>query len=236
MVIHAAAMTDVDACAQEPATAMRRNGDAVAALARACHVRGTDLLVVSTNEIFDGDREDGRGYAEADEPHPRNAYGESKLAGESAARAEFGDGRGLWIVRTAWLYGLQGRAFPEKIVAAADKLEPGIPLAVVDDEIGSPTLATDVAQGILKLIEVAHHGTYHLVNSGSASRYEWAAAMLREHRPARPIRAISRTEFARASSPPAWAILDTTRAASQGVILRPWQDAFEAYLAQVGAL
>jgi len=231
LVIHAAAMTNVDACAQEPVTAMRRNGDAVAVLARACRERDTDLVVISTNEVFDGERSDGLGYREDDERRPRNAYGASKLAGEDAARVEFGSAAGLLVVRTAWVYGGHGQAFPEKIVAAADRSKPGVALAVVDDEVGSPTLVSDLARAILALIDAADRGTYHLVNGGSASRYEWAAKVLQARRPDRPIRPLPRAEFERASSPPPWAVLDTSRAAAAGVTMRPWQDAFEAYLA-----
>ncbi|MGC8634136.1 MAG: SDR family oxidoreductase [Candidatus Limnocylindrales bacterium] len=90
LVIHAAAWTDVDGCAAEPDLAMRRNGEATAALAAACNELGADLLYVSTNEVFDGRRTDGRPYAEDDRPSPPNAYGRSKWAGEKAVLAGIG--------------------------------------------------------------------------------------------------------------------------------------------------
>ena len=121
-------MTLVDECARQPDLAMRRNGVATGVLAAACRARGVGLLVVSTNEVFSGDRRDGQGYAETDAAAPRNPYGASKLAGEEAARAAFADGPGLWIVRTAWLYGPPGNDFPDKITAAADRLPEGEPL------------------------------------------------------------------------------------------------------------
>ncbi len=89
VVVHAAAWTDVDGCAREPERAMRRNAMAVAELAEACVRAGTDLVLVSTNEVFDGRRTDGRGYAPGDRPRPNNPYGSSKLAGETAAQAAF---------------------------------------------------------------------------------------------------------------------------------------------------
>ena len=89
VVVHAAAWTDVDGCAREPELAMRRNAMAVAELAEACVRAGADLVLVSTNEVFDGRRTDGLGYATDDRPLPRNSYGTSKLAGESAAQAAF---------------------------------------------------------------------------------------------------------------------------------------------------
>ena len=90
LVIHAAAWTDVDGCARDPDAAMRRNGEATAALAEACREAGTDLLYVSTNEVFDGRRTDRRPYAEDDPVAPANAYGRSKLAGEEAVLAGVG--------------------------------------------------------------------------------------------------------------------------------------------------
>lgn len=232
LVLHAAAMTDVDACARDPRLALRRNGAAVGELARACIDAGSQLVLVSTNEVFDGDRADGRGYVETDETRPRNAYGRSKLAGEEAARAAFADADGLWIVRTAWLYGPPGAGFPEKIVGAADRLPADDALGVVDDEYGSPTLGADLARAILQLVDVTHGGTYHLVNEGQATRHEWARRVLAARRPERRMRAISRAEFERASDPPPWGVLDTSRASGAGVTLRGWQDALGEHLAQ----
>ncbi len=117
VVVHAAAWTDVDGCARDPDLAMARNGTATGRLARACAAAGVDLVVVSTNEVFDGRRTDGRGYRPDDPTAPANPYGASKLAGELAARDAYaalpGGGSGLGgpalaIVRTAWLYGPPG--------------------------------------------------------------------------------------------------------------------------------
>ncbi|MGD0249245.1 MAG: sugar nucleotide-binding protein, partial [Candidatus Limnocylindrales bacterium] len=88
-VIHAAAWTDVDACAEQPLVAMRRNGTAAGEMAEACVSSGAAFVLVSTNEVFDGLRTDGRPYRPTDIARPQNRYGESKLAGEQAARAAF---------------------------------------------------------------------------------------------------------------------------------------------------
>ncbi|MEX2548343.1 MAG: sugar nucleotide-binding protein [Chloroflexota bacterium] len=127
LVIHAAAWTDVDGCAREPELAIRRNGEAVRSLAKACVQRDVGLVLISTNEVFDGERRDGIGYSEDDPPRPINAYGVSKLVGEHAAQEAYGASRGLWVLRTAWLYGPPGNDFPEKIVAASDRRPPGDP-------------------------------------------------------------------------------------------------------------
>ena len=85
VLIHSAAWTDVDGCARDPALAMRRNAVATGLIAEACASGGVQLAVVSTNEVFDGTRTDGRGYAPDDTRHPINAYGESKLEAEDLA-------------------------------------------------------------------------------------------------------------------------------------------------------
>ncbi|MGZ4612945.1 MAG: SDR family oxidoreductase, partial [Kineosporiaceae bacterium] len=155
LVIHCAAWTDVDGCARDPETAMRRNARAVRELAEATAAAGARLVVVSTNEVFDGTRADGRAYREDDPVEPPNAYGASKLAGERAAVVAFGrTGRqtDLWVFRTAWLFGPGAPDFPAKILAAADRLPPGDALPVVADEVGSPTYAPDLAAALLDLI------------------------------------------------------------------------------------
>jgi dTDP-4-dehydrorhamnose reductase len=231
VVIHAAAMTDVDACARHPELAMRRNGDATGALASACQERGVGLVVISTNEVFDGEREDGRGYVESDATAPGNPYGVSKLAGEDAAREAFGGRSGLWIVRTAWLYGPPGNDFPDKIVAAADRLPEGEPLPVVADELGSPTWTADLAAAILALLTNTDGGLFHVADDGVASRREWADHVLAVRRPGRATRPISADQFVRASRPPRWGVLSSERTPAAGVRMRDWRVALDAYLA-----
>jgi dTDP-4-dehydrorhamnose reductase len=236
LVIHAAAWTDVDGCARQPELAHRRNAEAVRELAEACVVSGAALVLISTNEVFDGLRTDGLGYSEDDPVGPINAYGQSKLAGEEAARDAFARAEAtdrLWIVRTAWLYGPPGNDFPAKIVAAADRLEPGSALRVVTDEIGSPTYAPDLAAAILELVDAAPAGIYHLASSGQASRYEVAQAILQRCRPGTPLTPITSADFTRASQPPAWSVLDCSKAAEYGVTLRPWQEALSDYLGEL---
>jgi dTDP-4-dehydrorhamnose reductase len=228
LIVHTAAMTDVDGAARAPDLALRRNGDAVGSIARAAHEVGGRLLLISTNEVFDGRRDDGAGYREDDPVAPGNAYGISKLAGEHAAREAFGDDAGLLVVRTAWLYGPPGNDFPDKITAAADRADG--PLAVVSDEVGSPTYVLDLARAIWQLAGSVETGTFHLVNAGTASRYQWAAAVLARRRPGQALRPIVQAEFDRPSTPPRWGVLDTTRAAAVGITMRPWQDALAAYL------
>jgi dTDP-4-dehydrorhamnose reductase len=238
VVIHAAAWTDVDGCARDPATARQRNGVATGLLAEACAAGGVDLVVVSTNEVFDGARTDGRGYRPADPTGPINPYGASKLEGEERALTAFagpgadvGGGPRLGIVRTAWLYGPPGNDFPSKILAAAELARAaGEPLRAVADEIGSPTYAADAAEAIVELLgsgDVA--GTHHVVNAGIASRAGWARELLGQAGVAVAIEEVPAATWPRASTPPRWAVLEPTPLPA-GQPLRPWQAALADYL------
>jgi len=219
---------------------MARNGLATGRLAEGCAARGIDLVVVSTNEVFDGRRTDGRGYEPGDPPNPINPYGASKLAGEAAGRAAYEaraagasdrDRPALGIVRTAWLFGPPGNDFPAKILAAADRaITSGEPLRLVADETGSPTYTRDLAEAIVELIGAAAvDGTHHIVNGGVASRADWAREVLNQARVVVDAEDVPASTWPRASVPPAWAVLEPTPLPG-GEPLRTWQSALADYL------
>jgi dTDP-4-dehydrorhamnose reductase len=235
VVVHAAAWTDVDGCAKDPDLALRRNGTATGLIAEACADHGTHLAIISTNEVFDGRRTDGHGYATGDDRNPINAYGASKAEAERlACDAMDEDGGGpLAIVRTSWLHGPPGNDFPEKIARAALRAQAaGEPLRVVGDEIGGPTYAPDVAEAIIELIaedELCPMGElprfHHLVNAGRASRADWAREVLRSTGIEVEVRDVPGSTWQRASTPPAWAVLEPTPLPS-GIPMRHWREAF----------
>ncbi len=234
IVFHAAAWTDVDGCELDPARAARLNGVATADLARACAAAGAALVYVSTNAVFDGRRDDGRGYAESDTPAPANAYGMSKLQGEHAVLDAYrGAMASAWVARISWLFGAPGGDFPNKVIAVADRLSPDEPLAMVADESGRPTYSRDLAAVMVELPRRAAAGVIHLANSGHATRYEWAERVLARCRPGVALRPVGHGEYERAAQVPRWAVIDTSRAEALGLTLRPWQEALDEYLAAI---
>ncbi len=227
IVVHAAAMTDTARCEREPPAARAVNGLGAEHVARACQHAGSRLIAISTNEVFDGAKVSP--YTEEDPTGPLNAYGVSKLDGEWLAAAACAD---TLLVRTSWLYGDGGNNFVEKVRSAASS---GRHLRFVTDEIATPTSTEDLAAAIRGLIEsAARSGVYHLGNSGEASRYDWAMAILRlsglegtavERVTTAQLRAGG---YAGPLKPP-YSVLANVRAQALGVTLRSWEDALAAY-------
>lgn len=214
------------------------------------------MVMISTNEVFDGRRTDGRPYGPTDRPHPANPYGAAKMAGELAARAAFratGDdfaaaalaldgGRpapALAIVRTAWLFGPPGGDFPHKILAAAERARAAHEsLALVSDEMGNPTYAPDLAAAIAGLLGEAARpggrgfgGIHHVVNGGQASRATWGREVLRLAGVDVATNDVPSSTRPRPSTPPLWGVLETTPL-PQGP-LRDWRDALAGYVRAV---
>lgn len=224
LVIHPAAYTNVDGCAREPDRAYRINALGTKYVALACRRLGAPLVYISTNEVFAGDA--NQPYCEYDMAAPINAYGRSKWAGEQVVRELLND---FYIVRVAWLFGGERNFVRTVLRLASSPPESGI--RMVDDEVGSPTLCADVAEGVTRLIRTGCFGTYHMVNSGASSRYAFACEILRQagHND-RLITPIRLADYQRASTPPPYTPLANIAGADLGITLRPWQEALAAYL------
>ncbi|MSP12724.1 MAG: dTDP-4-dehydrorhamnose reductase [Chloroflexi bacterium] len=225
VVIHAAAVTDVEACERNSAAAYRVNQEGAAYVAQGCRRVGARMVFVSTDYVFDGCK--GVPYREADEPHPLSIYGHSKWLGEMAVREILAE---HYIVRTSWLYGSGSSNFVTKILAlAAQRPE----IYVVTNEVGSPTYASDLADGIIRLLGYREYGIFHLVNEGACSRFEFAQEILRcagrENYPIHPT-----DHFTRLAKPPSYAPLANQRAAALGIRLPPWQTTLARYLFETG--
>jgi dTDP-4-dehydrorhamnose reductase len=223
VIIHCAAMTDVDGAARDPAVAIRVNGTGTENVARAAARVQALLAYISTNEVFDGTKTEP--YLERDAPNPINAYGASKLEGERRATRETSR---LCIVRTSWVAAASGRNFIHRIQKLAD--ERGR-LQVVTDEVASPTFVEDLAPAIIRLVETGRLGTFHLTNAGYCSRYEYARKILEETgRGHVPVEPILLAQYPRPSTPPKFSPLANMEAAALGITLPTWQEGLRVFL------
>ncbi len=235
LVVNAAAWTDVDGCEQDPDRAHRVNALGPWWLARACGRVGATLVTVSTDYVFSGTPGRGpdgrlRGWNEFDQPQPGNVYGRSKAAGEALVRQTL---PAHHIVRTAWLCGARGENFVRTMLRLGRERDE---LAVVDDEVGSPTFTRDLAVGIRRLAVSGRYGTAHLVNRGRCSRHQLACAALELAGIEVPVRAVGSDAFVRPAPRPSFSVLDTQHTTLAGVPPLPhWQDGLAAMLAELGA-
>ena len=167
-IINCAAWTNVDGAEESFGQAKELNEVAVRNIAKTALVNSCSVIHLSTDYVFDG--LSSVAYDENSPVNPVNKYGESKLLGESALSNILPNNS--YVIRTSWLYGVNGRNFVKTMVAKAVKNEVA---NVVDDQMGSPTSARDLAGAILNIMEKAPApGIYHYSNSGSCSWFELA--------------------------------------------------------------
>lgn len=173
LILHLAAATDVDRCEAEPEWSRRVNALGTENIALACRERDIPMVYVSTAEVFDGSKT--APYTESDIPNPLNVYAKSKLEGEQAVQRIL---KKYFIVRTAWLVsgGKSDKKFVGKILRL---METEREILAVEDKIGSPTFADDLAKNMVALAESGRYGLYHMVNQGFCSRYEMALAIVK---------------------------------------------------------
>lgn len=227
LVIHCAAYTDVDGCARQPELAYQVNASGTQNVALACQEAGAEMVHLSTNEVFAGDQP--AGYEEWMPLNPQNSYGRSKAAAEHMVQAIL---RRFYIVRTAWLYAPGGKNFIHAILQHARQTGE---IRVVTDEISNPTYVKDLAQAISELINTHQYGIYHLVNSGSCSRWAFANEILSlaDLNQVRNTPILLR-DYKRPSTPPRFGALLNRAGSALGISLRPWQDALADYMAENG--
>ncbi len=228
-LIHAAAWTRVDDCEEDPDRAMEINGKATGRLAEASREVGTRLIYISTDYVFDGGAR--RHYREEDPPNPVNAYGRSKLEGETLVAKALDD---YLIVRTSWLYGPGGPNFVDTIAEMAPLREK---LRVVNDQRGSPTYAGELAGALVSLLSLPLSGILHVAGEGECTWFELAGEILKVLGLAGKvgIEPISSGELSRPAARPSYSVLDTSRFKRiTGSGLRPWPDALRDYLRATG--
>ncbi len=235
VILNAAAYTAVDRAEQEPDLAMKINAEAPGVMAETAKEIKATLVHYSTDFVFDGDK--GAPYTESDLPNPLSAYGRSKLAGEQAILSAGGT---ALILRTAWLYSWQGDNFVTKVLQWSRKQET---LRVVTDQVGSPTWATLLAQATLLALRSAgadptealrkKSGIYHVAGGGSATRFEWAQAVLaadprKEEQLCRNLEPALSAEFPTPAARPPFSALDCTKFEQAfDLVIPPWEESLQ---------
>lgn len=224
IVVNAAAWTAVDAAEEHQQEAAEVNEFGARTLAAACRVSGSQLVHISTDYVFDGThtspiREDAR-------CSPGTVYGRTKRAGEIGVIDELADS--ACVVRTAWLYSEYGNNFAKTMMRRALA---GSPVSVVNDQVGQPTNAHDLAMHIINLMNsAAPHGIYHGTNSGHASWYDFARSIY-DMVGAKPtlVTATDTSSYPTRAKRPQYSVLSHDRTIANDIIeMRPWEDALAA--------
>ncbi len=226
LAINCAAMTNVDGCEANFPTAFSANALGPMNLARACAAQGAKLVHISTDYVFPGTVPGER--VEADAPAPISAYGRSKLAGEGLALAA---NPRTFVLRTAWLYGYVGKNFVKTMLRLAESHGR---VTVVDDQLGNPTSANDLAHEVLALAVTEDYGIYHCTNEGTCSWADFAQAIFEEFGSGCEVVRCTSDEYKRAN--PASADRPHFSALRNGHLergignqMRPWREALHSY-------
>ncbi|MCK6585584.1 MAG: dTDP-4-dehydrorhamnose reductase [Anaerolineales bacterium] len=220
LIVNASAYTAVDRAETEQETAMKVNALAPGVMAEVARKIRAVLIHYSTDYVFDGKKD--APYTENDATHPLNIYGRSKLEGEENIRQV---GGAYLILRTSWVYSMQGDSFVNKVLGWARKNKN---LKIVNDQISNPTWACELAKATYLILtryktnlieEIGErHGVYHLAGGGHASRYEWARQILandpnRTEQLVQTLEPVSSGEFPTPATRPLFSALDCSKIA-----------------------
>ena len=229
IIINCAAYNAVDRAEEEWRKAFSVNGLGVKNLALAADEYGSVLVHYSTDYVFDGNN--NRPYTVADTPHPISRYGESKLFGETLVR-DLCDH--YFLIRVSWLFGKGNTNFVSKVLDwSREKTE----IAVVDDQISSPTYTIDLAKASLDLVGTHSFGLYHITNAGACPRYDWARYILEKAGWTGKLLNVTSSAFKTPAQRPAFSVLDNFGTyETLGYNLPSWQDATSRYLREIGVL
>ena len=225
------AVLGVDECERDERAARALNVEGPRALAEAAAAVGACVLHFSTNYVFDG-REEGREpYTQEDEPRPINVYGRTKLEGERAARAA---ARQSFVVRTSWVYGRGKESF---LSSAHARLVAGQTVRAIADTWANTTYVGDLVRRVEEILARRVYGTYHVVNEGVCSYYDFAKeaarlAGLGEAEAARLIEEVREEEARRVAERPRYTPMRCILSEGLGLApLRHWRGALAAYVA-----
>jgi dTDP-4-dehydrorhamnose reductase len=218
--INCAAYTAVDKAESEKELAFQINGEAVGVLAAVCKEHDARFIHVSTDYVFNG--EATYPYTENFPTDPVNAYGASKLEGEKQAMQLNPD---CLIIRTSWVYSSYGRNFVKTMIRLMNEKDE---IKVVNDQIGSPTYAADLAEVILVIIANWHPGIYNFSNEGIISWFEFAEAIKEIIKCPCDVKPITTADYPTPAKRPAYSVLDKTKIQETfGVQLKDWKESLE---------
>jgi dTDP-4-dehydrorhamnose reductase len=218
-LINCAAYTAVDRAESEKEKAFQVNGEAVGVLAAVCKENNCRFIHISTDYVFDGTAT--APYTEDAATNPQSVYGASKLEGEKQAM-QFNPGS--VIIRTSWVYSEYGKNFVKTMLKLMTEKEE---INVVNDQVGSPTYAADLAAAILQIISSKkwHPGIYHYSNDGIISWYEFAKAIKELTGSNCNLNPIPSSQYPTAAKRPAWSVLDTSKIQQSFAInSRSWKE------------
>jgi dTDP-4-dehydrorhamnose reductase len=221
-VVNCAAWTNVDGAEEHFAEAKDVNGRGAGNVAAAAAAVGASVVYPSTDYVFDGKQEEG--YVESDPVGPLSGYGMSKLAGERETAAA---NERHWIVRSSWLFGVNGRNFVETMLGLArDRDE----VVVVRDQIGCPTYTGHLAAGLIRLLDGEAYGVHHMAGGGRCSWYDFAVEIFKAA--GLDVRVLSMTSdmLDRPAPRPAYSVLLSER--EHPVLLPDWHEGLADYLAE----
>lgn len=223
-VIHCAVYSNVERAEKEPRLCHEVNVIGTKNVAAACHKVKAKMLYLSSDYVFDGTKE---GLYETDDAHnPLSVYGKSKSAGEFMIKENTDR---YFIVRISWLFG-EGSNFVRAMLRQREKAQ----VTVVNDQIGSPTYAEDVAPLLCRLLESGCFGTYHATNEGFCSFAEWAQEIFRLKGITTELRAVPSGQYPTLANRPLNSRLSKTSLDVLGIPRLPhWQDALARYLADL---
>jgi len=223
-IVLAAAYTDVDGCETNQQLAFDVNTQGAIDVAEAAKDAGTRLLFLSSDYVFDGEKLSP--YEIADPRSPRSVYGKTKAAAEERLLNILPE---CCIVRTSWVFGVDGKCFPDTMLKlAASRSE----LAVVDDQRGSPTYTTDLARAIQELCHSDAKGIVHVTNAGDCSWFEFARYILHKSSSSVLVKPTSTEKFPRPAQRPKYSVLSPTSLHKYGIHMASWTDAAQRYLAE----
>lgn len=220
--INAAAYTAVDKSESEPDKAYAINVEGARNIAEVCRDFHTVLLHVSTDFVFDGQH--SAPYKEGDSINPQGVYGLTKKQGEEAIFAVMEE---YFIIRTSWLYSRFGNNFMKTMLKLGSE-RPS--LAVVDDQIGTPTHAVDLAEALIAIIKSGKraYGIYHFSNEGITSWYGFAKAIFEVNNVDVELNPICTNDYPTPAKRPAYSVLDKTKIKETfGIAILNWEESLK---------